>query len=116
MNNRLLRFALPLTAALALASGLAAAAGPLTPLGQWMKPNMGAPLAGGDFATLQKNFEFVGGKPPPSGDYGQWASFAKTGSAAASKQDAAAVKAACKQCHDNYKEKYRKDFATRPFP
>jgi hypothetical protein len=116
MNNPPRRTLFPLTAALALATSMAAAAGPLTPLGMWMKPNMGAPLAGQDFATLQKNFEFVGGKPPPSGDYPQWGAFAKAGSAAAAKQDATAVKAACKQCHDNYKEKYRKEFAARPFP
>jgi hypothetical protein len=116
MMNRSFRKALPLIAALALATGVAAAAGPLTPLGNWMKPNMGAVLAGGDFATLQKNFGVVGSKPPPSGDYGQWATFAKTGADAAGKQDAVAVKAACKSCHDTYKEKYRKDFPTRAFP
>ena len=116
MTNSLLRTTFPLIAALALTAGVAAAAGPLTPLGTWMKPNMGAALAGQDFPTLQKNFEFVAGKPPPSSDYPQWATFAKAGAAAAAKSDVAAVKAACKQCHDAYKEKYRKEFPTRPFP
>jgi hypothetical protein len=116
MINRLLRTAFPITAAIALATGIAAAAGTPTPLGLWMKPNMGAALAGQDFATLQKNFGIVGSKPPPSGDYPQWAAFAKTGEGAAAKQDAAAVKAACNQCHTAYKEKYRKDFPTRAFP
>jgi cytochrome c553 len=115
MMNRSFRTAFPITAAIALATGIAAAGTP-TPLGLWMKPNMGAVLAGQDFATLQKNFDVVASKPPPGGDYPQWAAFAKSGSAAAGKQDAAAVKAACKQCHDNYKEKYRKDFPTRAFP
>jgi len=41
---------------------------------------------------------------------------AAAGSAAAAKSDAAAVKAACNQCHTNYKEKYRKDFPTRALP
>jgi cytochrome c553 len=116
MTNSLLRTTFPLIGALALTTAVAAAAGPKTPLGAWMKPNMGAPLAGQDFATLQKSFEFVAGKPPPSGDYPQWATFAKAGAAAAAKPDAAAVKAACKQCHDAYQEKYRKEFPTRPFP
>lgn len=116
MMNRSFYRSLPLTAALALATGVAAAAGPLTPLGNWMKPNMGAVLAGQDFATLQKNFGIVGSKPPPTGDYGQWSTFASAGAAAAGKQDAVAVKAACKSCHDTYKEKYRKDFPTRAFP
>lgn len=116
MINRVLRIAFPLTVALALAGGIASAAGPTTPLGQWMKANMGTALAGQDFATLKTNFELVASKPPPSGDYPQWATFAKTGSAAAAKSDAAAVKAACKQCHDTYKEKYKKDFPNRAFP
>jgi hypothetical protein len=115
MRKPLQRACIPLIAALALAAGVAEAAAPLTPLGKWMKPNMGAPLAGQDFASLQKAFEFVSGKPP-SGDYPQWASMSKTGSAAAGKQDLVAVKAACKQCHDAYKEKYKKEFATTPFP
>jgi hypothetical protein len=114
MTTALLRIA-PLATALALAAGVAAAAGTLTPLGKWMKPNMGAPLAGQDFPALQKSFELVAGKTP-SGDYPQWSSMAKSGAAASGKQDLASVKAACKQCHDSYKEKYKKEFATQPFP
>jgi hypothetical protein len=116
MTKNLLRTFAPLTVALGLASGVAVAAGPLTPLGKWMKQNMGAALAEQDFATLQKSFGFVAGKPPPSSEYAQWSTFAKSGEAAAAKQNLAGVKAACKQCHDTYKEKYKKEFATQPFP
>jgi hypothetical protein len=108
-----------LTLALSLATGLAAslaAAGePTTLLGKWMKPNMGAPLAGQDFATLKTSLDLVSSKPPP-GDYPQWASISSAGSAAAAKSDLAGVKASCKQCHDLYKEKYKKEQPTRPFP
>jgi hypothetical protein len=110
------RASLALTVALCFASGLAAAGDPKTPLGKWMKPNMGAPLAGQDFAALQKSLDLVASKPPPSGSYPKWASMAQAGSAAAGKQDVAAVKAACKQCHDAYKEQYIKEFPTRAFP
>jgi hypothetical protein len=116
MARTLIRTTLPFTVALALAAGLAAAGEPATPLGKWMKPNMGAPLAGQDFPTLQKSLDLVASKPPPSSDYPKWASFASAGSAAAAKQDLAAVKATCKQCHDAYKEKYKKEFVTRAFP
>jgi Cytochrome C' len=119
MTRTLLRAAVPftvLTLVLSLAAGFAAAGEPTTPLGKWMKPNMGAPMAGQDFATLQKSLDLVASKPPPSGDYANWASIAKSGSAAAAKQDVAGVKASCKQCHDAYKESYKKDFAARPFP
>ncbi len=118
MMRNPLRTTLPLialTTALSLAAGLALAGEPTTLLGKWMKPNMGAPLAGQDFATLQKSLDLVASKPPP-GDYPQWASISKGGSAAAAKQDLAAVKASCKQCHDAYKEKYKKELPTRPFP
>jgi hypothetical protein len=114
MIRPLLRTA-PLVVAISLAAGLAFAGGPKTPLGKWMKPNMGAPLAGQDFAALKASFDLVASKPP-SADYPQWASIAKAGSAAADKQDVAGVKAACKQCHDSYKDKYIKDFPTRAFP
>jgi hypothetical protein len=116
MTTPLLRTALPLVAAITFAAGIASAGGPATPLGTWMKSNMGTALAGQDWAALQKNFDVVAGKPPPSGDYGDWAKFAKAGKDAAAKSDQAGVKAACGSCHNSYKEKYRKDFPTRAFP
>jgi hypothetical protein len=113
MASFLLRTTLPF-AAIVLTAGIAAADAK-TPLGQWMKANMGVAKAGQDYPTLQKDFDLVAGKAP-SGDYPQWATIAKSGSAASAKQDMAGVKAACKQCHDAYQEKYRKDFPTKPFP
>jgi hypothetical protein len=116
MIRTLLRTALPLTAAISLAAGIAVAGEPTTLLGKWMKPNMGAPLAGQDFATLQTSLDMVASKPPPPANYPNWSTIAKAGSAAAAKQDLAGVKASCKQCHDAYKESYKKEFPTRPFP
>jgi hypothetical protein len=116
MTRTTLRSFVPLTTALVLAVTLAAAGEPKTPLGRWMKPNMGAPLAGQDFPTLQKSLELVASKPPPGDDYAQWSSMARDGAGAAAKQDLAGVKASCKKCHDAYKERYQKDFPTRPFP
>jgi hypothetical protein len=104
---------LPLAVALALGTGVASAAG--TPLGRWMKANMGTALAGEDYPTLQKNFDFLSTKQP-SADYPDWARFAKTGSAAAAKKDGPAAHAACNACHDAYKHKYQKDFPATPFP
>jgi hypothetical protein len=108
---------LSLTFCLAAAAGggMAAAGEPATPFGKWMKPNMGAPLAGQDFDTLKKSLELVASKPP-KGDYAQWEAISKAGAAAAAKQDLAAVKASCKQCHDLYKEKYKKELPPHAFP
>jgi hypothetical protein len=116
MTSKTLRSLLPVTAAIVLAAGLAAAGEPKTPLGKWMKPNMSAPLLDQDFATLQKSLDLVASKPPPGDGYAQWSTLAKDGAAAAAKQELAGVKASCKKCHDAFKEKYLKDFPTRPFP
>lgn len=110
----LLRISLPVVMVLLLSS-LAVAGEPATPLGKWMKANVGAPLAGQDFDTLQKSLTLVASKPP-SDSYPKWADFANTGAAAAGKQDLGAVKASCKRCHEAYKETYKKEFAARPFP
>jgi cytochrome c553 len=117
MTPRVFRFeaSLALALALALGTGLALAGEPATPLGKWMKPNVGAALAGQDFGTLQKSLDLVASKPP-SGDYPKWAEYSKAGSAAAAKGDVKAIKAACKQCHDDYKEKYKKEFPNKAFP
>ncbi len=117
MMRKLVRAALPLTIALSLAAGFAAAEEPKTDLGRWMKPNVGAALAGQDFDTLQKSLTLVASKPPP-GNYPNWASMAKDGAAAAAKQDVKGVKASCKTCHDAYKKSYQADFPDkkRPFP
>jgi cytochrome c553 len=96
-------------------AGLARAGDPKTPLGKWMKPNMGAPLAGEDYDTLKKSLDLVASKVP-KGDYPQWSAFASAGSAAAAKEDLKGVKASCKQCHDAYKDKYIKDFPGLAFP
>lgn len=116
---RTLRATLPLTLALLFAAGLASAGDPKTPLGKWMKPNMGAPMAGQDFAALKKGFDTIAAKPPAKGassDYAQWAAIAQKGSAAAAAQDVAGVKAACKSCHDQYKQSYIKDYPNASFP
>jgi hypothetical protein len=112
MRN-LLRLTIPLV--VATVAGLVAAGEPTTLLGKWMKPNVGAPLAGQDFDTLQKSLQLVADKPPP-GEYPKWSSIAKDGADASAKKDLAAVKKTCKTCHDLYKEKYKKELATRPFP
>jgi hypothetical protein len=83
-----------------------------TPLGEWMTKNM----RNHDHETLQRNFNIIEGMPPPSRDYPQWGSIAKSGSDAAAKAEATGVDAACKKCHDLYAEKYRKEYPLRPFP
>jgi hypothetical protein len=113
MSRRTLPFVL--VAVVALSATIALAGAPKSPLGQWMRPNMSAPLAGGDFDTLKSSFDLVASKTP-SGDYGNWASLSQQGSAAAANKDLAGVKASCKGCHDAYKNQYLKEHASTPFP
>src|SRR5271166_4317729 len=113
MRN-LLRLTLPL--ATVLVAGLVAAAEPKTLLGKWMKPNMGVPMAGQDFDTLQKSLQLVADKAPPASDYPNWVAMSKQGADAAGKKDLKGVKKSCKDCHDAYKEKFIKEQPTRAFP
>ena len=113
---RTLRLSIPLTLALALVAGIGLADDPKTPLGQWMKPNMGAAMAGQDWDTLKKSLDLVASKGAPSPAYPNWVSLAKQGSAAAAAQDLTGLKASCKGCHDQYKANYIKDFPTKAFP
>ena len=99
-----------------LCAGLAGAGDAKTPLGKWMKPNVGVPFASADYPTVQQSLTLVAKNPPPTGDYGQWATIANAGATAAGKQDHDGTKATCKQCHDLYKQKYITDFPSRPFP
>ena len=102
--------------AIALFASLVAAAEPKTLLGKWMKPNMGAPLAGQDFEALQKSLQLVAEKPPPGSDFPKWSAMSQAGADAAKAKELKGVKKSCKDCHDAYKESYIKAFPTRAFP
>jgi hypothetical protein len=84
---------------------------PDCPLQGWMKANTNPPVAAQDFpalaAALDKAVTFA-----PAG-YTNWASIAKDGAKAARAQDMTAAKAACRTCHDQYKEKYKSEMRTR---
>jgi hypothetical protein len=83
------------------------------PLQKWMRANLGAALSAGDNDALGKAFDHLPGlAPDPS--WTTWAQFAKQGSTAAAAKDSAGVKAACKACHDGYKDKYKAQFRARP--
>jgi hypothetical protein len=108
---------LTLLLAIVLAAGLAVAEDSAkTLLGKWMTPNVALPLSSEDLDTVRKSLQLVAAKPPPAADYPKWVAISKAGAAAAAKSDVKGVKKCCKDCHDTYREKYRKEQATRPFP
>lgn len=114
-------------AAMAAAPGVSAADGTCgskanpCPLQKWMRQNIAAANASGDMvaleAALTKAAAFApdpswNGKDPKA----SWDAISTAGAAAAKANDVAAVKQACKACHDSFKEKYKLHFRTRAVP
>ena len=97
------------------ASAVAAACGtkplPDCPLQAWMKANTNPAIASQDFAGLATALDKVATFAPAG--YTNWASIAKDGAKAARASDMTATKASCRTCHDQYKDKYKKELRTR---
>jgi hypothetical protein len=79
----------------------------------WMKRVMAPASAEGNGAELAKALTYVAEHAPPG--YDNWASIAKTGAAKAKDGDVDGAKAACKQCHDAYKDQYKSSMRDRAF-
>ena len=77
-----------------------------------MKANTGPALNARDFtglaAALQKVASFA-----PAG-YPNWAFIARDGADAARVEELDAVKAACRGCHSQYRDRYKKEMRDRP--
>ena len=91
------------------------------PLQKWMRQNMAPANSSGDMAALATDFDRVAKLSPDpkwngSDAKANWDAIAKGGQAAAKANDAAAVKAACKSCHDAFKDKYKAQFRTKAVP
>ena len=91
------------------ASAAAAACGtkplPDCPLQAWMKSNTNPAVMRSDLPALATALDKIVTFAPPG--YTNWASIAKDGAAAAKAGDLAGAKAACRSCHDQYKQKYK---------
>ncbi len=69
--------------------------------------------AGSDPKKLAAAFARVAALSPNGG--WTWAAISQKGAAAARADDVAGAKAACKECHDAYKEKYKAQYRARAF-
>jgi hypothetical protein len=76
-----------------------------------MKANTGAAMSTRDFAALASALEQAAGFAPPG--YPNWASIGKDGASAAQVENLDAVKAACRSCHSQYKERYKTEMRDR---
>jgi hypothetical protein len=85
---------------------------PPCPLYAWMKANTSAAMSSQDFdglaAALTKTASFA----PPG--YTNWVSISKDGADAARAQSLDGVKGACRGCHNQYKDRYKKELRDRP--
>src|SRR6185437_13915087 len=84
---------------------------PPCPLYAWMKANTSPAMAAEDTALLAGALDRIVTFAPPG--YKNWASIAKDGAAAARAQSIDGVKASCRSCHNQYKDKYKREMRDR---
>jgi hypothetical protein len=83
------------------------------PMQGWMKGVMASASSGGDGAALAKALTYVADHAPP--EFGEWAAIAREGAAKAKAGDIDGAKMSCKDCHDRYKETYKRTMRDRAF-
>lgn len=90
---------------------------PDCPLQAWMKKNMTPPLLAKDWQGMADALERAATIAPPDyakTGYVNWVSICHDGANAARAAEYEAVKAACRGCHEQYKNKYRSEMRARP--
>jgi hypothetical protein len=77
-----------------------------------MKTNTSPAMAAEDFGTLAAKLDWLATAAPRR--YANWASIARDGADAARAQSLDGVKGACRGCHNQYKDGYKKEMRDRP--
>ena len=94
----------------------AADAGDEAPLRAWMKEHPGKAVVAKSFLELEAAFARIAQLAPPAAAYPHWISIARDGADAARVLHLEAVKAACRGCHSQYRDRYRRELRRRPLP
>jgi hypothetical protein len=81
------------------------------PLRTWMKRVVAPALDNRDAAALGSAFDELATLAPPG--YPNWASIARDGADAARVQHVEAVRGACRGCHSQYRERYKRELGIR---
>jgi len=85
---------------------------PPCPLAKWMKANTSAAMSAQDFDALATALDKVPSFAPTG--YTNWVSISRDGADAARAQSLDGVKASCRGCHNQYKDRYKKEMRDRP--
>ncbi len=102
---------------LAVACGLAATFGAAdasalkNPIMQSMMKRLDGYASAGNLQATSEILSLVKAMGPD--EYTRWPAIAEKGRAAAAAGDGAAVKAACRECHDAYREQYRTKYGSK---
>jgi hypothetical protein len=83
------------------------------PMQKWMKTVMAGASSSGDGPKLAEALTYVANHPPPG--FVTWAALATDGAKKAKAGDIDGAKVSCKQCHDQFKSKYKATLRDRPF-
>jgi len=83
------------------------------PMQGWMKKVMAEASSSDEGDKLAQALAYAARRPPPG--YTEWTALAEGGAAKARAGDVDGAKAACKRCHDLYKERYEGEMRDRPF-
>jgi cytochrome c553 len=88
---------------------------PPCPLQAYMRVNVATPLASNNVEALATGLDRVR-RFAPDPTWTSWASFAAEGAAAARARDVPRARAACKGCHEAWRDKYRATYRALPLP
>jgi hypothetical protein len=93
-------------------AGAGAGDGADPPLKAWMKVNAARAVNARDFEGLAIALGKIATFAPPG--YAYWSSIARDGVDAARAQDMDAVRGACRGCHSEYRDRYKRELRDRP--
>jgi hypothetical protein len=86
---------------------------PDCPLQNWMKATLQSYQKANNYGRLARAFDDLAAHAPAN--YERWQDLASRGAEAARNQDDAAVRAACKTCHDEHRARYRRERRAEKF-
>lgn len=92
---------------------------PKCPLGQWMEDNVQAAAEDGNTARLAELYtKMAGWAPNPAWNTGatSWRAIAEAAAVKAAAGDMRGARAACKQCHRAWRDRYQAEYMGRAVP